>query len=298
MRTDTLRLANREETIVPGTAVIIEAAINGGTPKSRNVSVPRTPAEVTTDALRCLEAGAAIVHNHTDDPVLGGSGRHDSRPYVDAWSPILERWPDALLYPTMAGGGPHTSDEERYQHVIALADGGLLRVGLVDPGSVNLGTAVYENSPAYTRYTMDVCRERRLGPSLSIFEPGFLRSVLAYHDAGTLPPGAMVKLYFGGPNAAFGLPPSAASLDAYLAMLNGTGLPWLVAVLGGDVFEGGFARLALERGGNVRVGLEDYAGPGQPTNVELVGRAAALAKESGRSVANCAEAAAILGLPG
>lgn len=282
---------------MPGTPVIIEAAINGGTPRSRNASVPRTPAEVTTDALRCLEAGAAIVHNHTDDPVLGGSGLHDSQPYLDAWAPILDRRPDALLYPTMAGGGPHTSAEERYQHVIALADSGLLRMGLVDPGSVNLGTMVYENNPAYTRYTMDICRELRLGPSLSIFEPGFLRTVLAYHEAGTLPQGAMVKLYFGGPNVAFGLTPTAASLDAYLAMLDGTGLPWLVAVLGGDVFEGGFARLALERGGNLRVGLEDYAGPGQPANVELVARAVTLAKESGRDVADCREAAAILGLP-
>jgi len=277
--------------------VIIEAAINGGTTRERNPSVPRTPAEVTADALRCFEAGAAIVHNHTDDPVLGGSGRHDAQPYADAWGPILQRRPDALLYPTMAGGGPHTSDDERYQHVVALADGGLLRLGLVDPGSVNLGNTVYENSPRYTRYTMDTCRDRQLGPSLSIFEPGFLRAVLTYHRAGTLPEGAMVKLYFGGPNAAFGLPPSAASLDAYLAMLDGTGLPWLVAVLGGDVFEGGFARLALEHGGNLRVGLEDYAGPEQPSNVELVARAVALAGEVGREVATCAQAAELLHLP-
>ncbi len=277
--------------------VIIEAAVNGGTTKARNPFVPRTPAEVTADALRCLEAGAAIVHNHTDDPVLGGSGRHESQPYADAWSPILQQRPDALLYPTMAGGGPHTSDEERYQHVIALADRGLLRLGLVDPGSVNLGSTIYENSPGYTRYTMDTCRELQLGPSLSIFEPGFLRTVLTYHRAGTLPQGAMVKLYFGGPNAAFGLPPSEASLDAYLAMLDGTGLPWLVAVLGGDVFEGGFARLALGRGGNLRVGLEDYAGPDQPSNAELVQRAVALAHETGREVATCVQAAEMLQLP-
>lgn len=277
--------------------VIIEAAINGGTPKARNASVPRTPGEVAADALRCFEAGAAIVHNHTDDPVIGGNGRHDAQPYLEAWRPVLAQRPDALLYPTMAGGGPHTNAEERYQHIVRLAGDNVLRIGLVDPGSTNVGAGVYENDPAYVRYTMDRCRELRLGPSLSIFEPGFLRAVLAYHRAGALPQGALVKLYFGGPTAPFGLPASEASLNAYLEMLEGTGLPWSVAVLGGDVFEGGFARLALERGGHLRVGLEDYEGEGQPSNVELVQRAVALCREGGLPVASCSDAAEILALP-
>ena len=47
-------------------------------------------------------------------------------------------------------------------------------------------------------------------------------------------------------------------------MLDGCDLPWAVAVIGGDVVGSGLARLALERGGHVRVGLEDYAGPRTP----------------------------------
>jgi uncharacterized protein (DUF849 family) len=80
-------------------------------------------------------------------------------------------------------------------------------------------------------------------------------------------------------------------------MLEGTGLPWSVAVLGGDVITSGLARLALERGGHLRVGLEDFAGPRTPTNEELVEEAAHLAREMSRPVATCTEAAAILGLP-
>jgi len=95
----------------------------------------------------------------------------------------------------------------------------------------------------------------------------------------------------------FGLPPSAPSLEAYLAMLEGCDLPWSVAVLGGDVIASGLARLALERGGHLRVGLEDHAGPRRPTNEELVREAAALVRATGRRVATCAEAARILGLP-
>ena len=51
--------------------VIIEAAINGATPKSRNPHVPRSVDEIVIDAVACIDAGASIVHNHNDDPVLG-----------------------------------------------------------------------------------------------------------------------------------------------------------------------------------------------------------------------------------
>ena len=144
---------------------------------------------------------------------------------------------------------------------------------------------------------MDYCREHRLAPSISIFEPGWLRLALAYHARGELPRGTMLKLYFGGGSPLFGLPPTQHSLEAYLAMLDGTGLPWLVAVLGGDVVAGGLARLAIEHGGHVRVGLEDYDGPRQPRNEELIQEVVALAEAAGRPVATLEEAARVLDLP-
>src|SRR4029450_12325020 len=110
------------------------------------------------------------------------------------------------------------------------------------------------------------CARLKLAPSVSIFDPSFLRIALAFHQAGALPPGAMIKLYFGGERLPFGLPPTRASLNAYLAMLDETGLPWSVAVLGGDVVGCGLAEHALERGGHVRAGLEDYGGERKPTN--------------------------------
>src|SRR5262249_19620779 len=73
----------------------------------------------------------------------------------------------------------------------------------------------------------------------------------------------------------------------YLAMLEGTNLAWAVAVIGGDVLASDVARLALERGGHLRVGLEDYAGPRTPSNVELVREAVAPARAVGRPVAAC-----------
>jgi uncharacterized protein (DUF849 family) len=206
----------------------------------------------------------------------------------------------------MASGGPGIAIEARWAHQIALARAGVSRMGLVDPGSVSLGPLdphglpaptelVYINSFADVRYMVDRCAELRLAPSISIFDPSFLRVALAFRAAGALPRGAIVKLYFGG-GIPFGLPPTPVGLDAYLAMLDGTGLPWSVAVLGGDVIGCGLAREAIERGGHVRVGLEDYAGPGTPTNAQLVAAAARLVEACGRTVATPAETHALLRL--
>jgi uncharacterized protein (DUF849 family) len=284
--------------------LVIEAAVNGATMPYVQPHVPRTVDAIVADAIACFEAGAAIVHHHTDDPLL--VGRHATAPYRDAWRAIYARVPDAILYPTMGGGGPHTDVRERYAHVEELADLGLLRLALVDPGSVSLGPLdtdglpmaidlVYQNTFADARYMFDVCAARGLAVHVSIFEPGFLRVALAYHARGRLPP-AKIQLYFGGATLPFGLPPTPASLDAYLAMLAGTDLPWMVGVIGGDVKED-LAALAIARGGHVRVGLEDYAGPATPRNADLVRAVVALAERAGRPIATRREAAEILRLP-
>ena len=293
------------------TPVIIETALNGETPKSRNARVPRSVSEIVEDGLACLDAGASIVHNHNDDPVLGTTVSHEAQPYIDAWCAILAERPEAILYPTMGTGGPHTTIQQRYAHIPTLAAAGVLGQGLIDPGSVNLGPrdadglpapseAVYLNSYSDARYMFDTCNRLACGASISIFEPGFLRVALAYERAGQMPAGVMVKLYFGGGGRqhglSFGLPPTLPSLEAYVAMLDGTSLAWSVAILGGDVVESGMARWALERGGHVRVGLEDYAGSRRPTNAELVRQAVALCDEVGRPVATGAEARSLLGL--
>lgn len=284
--------------------LIIEAAINGATPRAMNPHVPRSLAEIVEDASLCIAAGAAIIHHHNDDGLL--QGRHAADPYREAWTRIYERHPDAVLYPTMGGGGAHTTIQERYAHVAELADAGVLRMALVDPGSVSLGPLdaeglpaaidlVYQNTFADVRYMMDVCRTRGVGAHISIFEPGFLRVALAYRAAGRLPAGVKIQLYFGGAALPFGLPPTTASLAAYLAMLDGSRLPWMVGVLGGDVSTT-LAEEAIARGGHVRVGLEDYAGPGQPRNAELVGDIVSMARRIGRPIATPRQATEILGL--
>ena len=61
--------------------VIIEAAINGVTTTDTNPHVPREPAEIAADALACLAAGAAIIHNHID--LVGASEKDTVARYLE-----------------------------------------------------------------------------------------------------------------------------------------------------------------------------------------------------------------------
>ena len=285
-------------------AVIIEAAINGFTPRTTNPHVPNSSAEIAADALACFGAGAAIVHNHG---AVFGDPEEVAADYLAAWSPVLEARPDALLYPTanVIDGALDV------RHLEVLAATGVLRVSPCDPGSLNLGAAdpdgvpvgsyVYTNSFDSIAVQMEQATRDRVGPSLAIYEPGFLRCALAWWRAGRLPQGSMLKLYLstdrGYMGAPFGLPPTRSALDVYLDMLGDCPIPWAVSVVGGDVVGSGIAEYAVQRGGHVHLGLEFHAGDRTPTNLELVSEAVALCERLGVAVASPDQAAELLELP-
>ena len=95
--------------------------------------MPRTPAEITETALAGIESGASIVHNHNDEPMFTAEGVHAVEPYLAAWRPVLERYPDALLYPTMAAGARGIPVARRWAHAEELARRGMGGMTLVDP---------------------------------------------------------------------------------------------------------------------------------------------------------------------
>jgi uncharacterized protein (DUF849 family) len=287
--------------------VIIEAALNGVTSPARNPNVPATPEALADDAIACVDAGATVVHTHAPDIAVPSEDARDQ--YATMFRPVVEKFPGIVCYPT-TGIGPTIDD--RYRHVELLDDLCLIRAGFVDTGSVNLSgtgrdglppasTFVYTNTFVDIAHKMNVCAVRGLGPSIAIFEPGFLRVVLAYQRAGALPPGTLVKFYFsaggylGGGDPLWGAPAIPEALDLYLAMLGDAPIPWAVAVLGGSLLETPVARLAVERGGHLRVGLEDWD-TGLP-NVEQVTGAAQLARSVGREIASIDTCSAVLRLP-
>ncbi|GAA1181782.1 3-keto-5-aminohexanoate cleavage protein [Ornithinimicrobium humiphilum] len=299
------------------TPVIVEVAINGGTFPDRNPHVPLTAEAIQRDVFALLDAGASMIHSHTYDINLQGQAAADA--YLEAWRPILEQRPDTVWYPTLSvdqsEGASGESIEGRFAHYPIIAGEVPMQIGIVDPGPVNLGYPdedgipmgfTYINTYADIRYAFEVCEKNGFAPSLAIYEPGFLQTVLAYRRAGRLPRGAMVKFYFGGEwgmfakghGVTFGLPPKESALRAYLDMIEGTDLPWSVSVWGGDLLQTPVARMALELGGHLHVGIEDHYDPDRtPTNMEIFEETKALCEEVGRPIATAAQTREILGLP-
>lgn len=294
------------------TPVIIEVAVNGAGTKDRSPHFPCSTQEIVADAIACIDAGATIIHTHNDN--IRKSGAIAAEAYAEVYREIRAVRPEAILHPTVV-----LADEqaERFAHLRPLAEQNLVDMASFDPGSTNVAfnpgsdglpqrEFVYANSYGEIAYAFASLCELGLGGSLAIYEPSFLRATLGFHAAGLLPRGSLVKLYFGGgrdPSGgpvnpfSFGLPPTEKALEAYLEMVEGSGLPWAAAVPGGDLVACGLAALTLQRGGHLRVGLEDYAGSRQPTNLELVSEAVTACAQAGRPVATARQARALLGFP-
>ena len=163
---------------MPSRPVIIEAAINGGNP-----SRPGTPDEIATTARACFDAGAAIVHNHID--IVGDAATVAAR-YREGGSRCWPNGPTRSFIPPSTASAATT----RFCHIAPLAESGEIRIGLIDPGSVNLGSLfTYVNDGASIEHQRSLCQQYELGPTMAIFEPGFLRATLSMSRAGTLPGG-------------------------------------------------------------------------------------------------------------
>jgi 3-keto-5-aminohexanoate cleavage enzyme len=290
--------------------VIIEVAINGTTGKDRNPHSPCTPAEVAEVAIACIDAGASMIHSHIGG--MGIAGKEAAEEYAAGWRPVRARHPAAIVYPTVVF---HDDPEVRFGHLPFLAEMGIGDMAVLDPGSVNFSYGdedglpgkdyVYVNSYSSIRFAFERMEKLGLGPSLALYDPSFARSVIAWHRAGRLPRGTFVKFYFGGDHnfitgerggPSFGLPPTRKALDAYLEMFEGVDLPWATALLGGDAVASGITRYGIERGGHIRIGLEDWCGEGQPSNLDLIEAAVKVCREVGRPIATQEQARAIVGL--
>ena len=294
--------------------VIIEVAINGGVTPDRNPHVPLSTEAIVEDSLRCFDAGASVIHAHNDDIRL--NGRAGAEAYLAPWRTIMAQRPDALWYPTLSvnqsDGKNFEAMADRYSHYPFIAAEVPMPLGVVDPGCELLGYPgpdglprgfTYINSYEDIAYAFGLAEELHFAPSLAIYEPGFLQTTLSWYRAGKLPRGTMAKFYFGGEwgltargkGVTFGLPPTKNALLAYLDMLEGTDIPWSVSVWGGDLMQTPVARLALELGGHVHVGIEEHFDPERtPTNLELLEEAKALCAEVGRPVATFADTRRLL----
>ena len=299
---------------VENTPVILECAINGSTTKAKNPHAPGTPAEHTAENIRCLDAGATIVHMHSNQP--NEDVKVAAQAYMEIYQPVWKKHPHAILYPT-ANFDPKVYNRTRkpwpgkiqYGHQRLLAEAGLINMVLFDTGVVPI--AVYDKEgvpgpdsafwwygfwPEDIRYIKQVCDDLGTGASISVFEPGWMKNVIAMVRAGTLPRGSKLNIYFASDSLAGMAPPVPEALQLYLKMMEGMDLKWAVGYIGEkSVMDTQLARMALERGGSFRVGLEDWAHG--TSNVEQIKRAKEIINSVGRPILTGVEAIKYLDIP-
>ncbi len=234
---------------------------------------------------------------------------------MDTFRPVWKKHPHAIVYAT-ANFDPKTYNKERKVwpsevqcgHHRILAEAGLANMVLLDTGVAALGGYDERGLPAAkgffwygfwpedTHIIKKICDEFGTGTSISVFEPGWMKNVVAMARAGTLPRGSKLNIYFAPEGISSMPPPIPEALDLYLKMMEGLDLKWSVGNIGKQsVMDTPLARMALERGGSFRVGLEDWASG--PSNLEQIERAKEIINAVGRPVVTGADAIEYLGIP-
>jgi 3-keto-5-aminohexanoate cleavage enzyme len=285
--------------------LIIEAAINEQATKAENPNVPYSPEDCVREAIACADAGAAIVHFHARDVVTGDMLEPGTDFYLEATRAIRRARPDVLVYPTY---GVLPTKEARFSHVRALAEDPVAKLNMatIDPGAANLapydeaqrrflGDFTFNVSHVETEYVMGIAREHGFPFSVVCREPGHVRHAVGHYRAGHAPAPLFVKICLTN-ELAWGMPPSARAIEAYLSVIP-PDVPhiWMVYTYGQSHWPMNLHAIAA--GGHVRTGLGDNPvepDGGRPTSAEQVARVVEIARQAGRETATPKEALAIM----
>lgn len=284
--------------------VWIEAALNGPWGRERQPGIPVTVDEIVADGLAAAQAGAAIIHVHAYDPATGRQ-KDEWETYARIIEGIRSKV-DVIVYPTipLAGSDYAAANAQiRFAHTAELARRGLLEWTVCDPGSCNFlrfdeiadpaAGFVYQNTLADIREGLRISREHKIHPGYAIYEPGFTRLGAALAKASPGLPSPIYRFMFSD-EFAWGFPAQAGYLDAHLLLLNeaAPNAHWMVAGLGVDIRP--LVAAAVERGGHIRVGLEDAPWRTPLTNRQWVEEAARLIRAAGGEPADVRDVRATL----
>jgi 3-keto-5-aminohexanoate cleavage enzyme len=282
--------------------VWIEAALNGAWSRALQPGIPDTIEAIIAEGVACAKAGATIIHTHAYDG--GGPQTYDWQVYARIIEGIRTQV-DVPVYPsyppiqtTNIDGALEVAEASvRFAHIEALAARGLLEFAVIDPGSVNFtqlattskakAAGTYMNPEAHVRHALDFAACHGFHPAFAIYEPGFTRAGAALaRAAGVKTP---IYRFMFCETFAIGFPPKLYALEAHLALLKETAgsAPWMVAGMCADVI--GLVGETVERGGHIRVGLEDSPLGTPRSNLALVEEAVRLVQDCGAEPATPAE---------
>lgn len=272
------------------TPMVITAAMVGAeTTREQTPHLPMTAEEIAEDAVRCREAGAAMVHLHVR--TADGKPSQDAELFRAAIRAIRKR--TDVLIQTSTGGAVGMSVDERCGP-LTLTGEDRPDMATLTTGTVNFGEEVFWNPRPLVR---DIARRIRaigLRPELECFDVGMIDEARYLAKEGLVDLPAHFDFVLGVPGT---LQPRPEVLDLMIASLP-EGSTWTVAGVGRHQLP--YVDEAAKRGGNARVGLEDniYVSKGvlAKGNWELVAEAAKRARANGREPATPEQARKLLRL--
>jgi 3-keto-5-aminohexanoate cleavage enzyme len=269
--------------------LIITAAITGSRiTRDTAPYIPITPEEIVRSAVECRQAGASIVHIHVRDPDTG-LGTQDLEIFKQVVEPLREKTDLVLCLTTSGIPGRNIPIAERLAPLDLNPE-----LASFDAGSINLGDAVFINSPAFLERAAEEMRARGVKPELEIFDLGMLVTCRRLLEEKKLDPPPHFQLVLGTPWGAPASPKSLLNLHDYLP----PDATWSVIGIGKGHLP--MSMMALAMGGHIRVGMEDniYYSKGvlARTNAEFVERIVKIAQAYGREIATPEETRRILKL--
>lgn len=274
------------------TPLVINLALTGMVPRrADNAFVPLTPDEIAADAVRCVAAGARILHVHAREPNQEPSARPEL--FAEVMRRLRQAAPQAVVCLTTSGR-THTSFEAR-SAALTLPEDLRPELASLTLGSLNFPKQASVNPPEMIHRLAEAMQARGIVPELEVFDLGMLDYAHYLIGRGVLKPPFVFNLLLGSLGTLAATPLNLALLVERLP----PGAFWSAAGIGR--FQFGMNALGVVMGGHVRTGLEDNlfmdAEKRDPaSNERLVRRVAALAQAAERPLATFDQARALLGL--
>jgi 3-keto-5-aminohexanoate cleavage enzyme len=275
--------------------VIVTAALTGVLASRKQCPhIPYTAAEISDEAVRSYEAGAAIVHIHAREDDGSASWRPEL--FAEIAERTRSRCPVIL---NLSTGGIGSTIQDRSRHIPLVKP----EMAALNMGSMNysiyssrqkkfLMRGVFLNPFEDIEYMLKLMHEHGVTPELECFDAGHICNADPFIDMGLLTPPFHFSLILG---VTGGISATPRNLRNQVDLFP-PGSEWQLIGIGQDQWP--LIELSLELGGHVRVGLEDnfYLPSGEmaKSNAELVELAVRKVRDRGQNVATVEQARAIV----